>query len=176
MEDSFRGTRKARGFLTQTVGTNGRRRIEGMRHDPQENVNLEVISGEIPVISGYLSSAFDLLNVGDLDLIAQARERCDHLVVGVQSDEYVERVTGRAPVVPLVERMALVSHLRGVDVVIMHDDVDQPEFGSTDTVFTVTESAEPRRGDRVHRLSPTRQTQSRAIRAALAPQARTGVA
>jgi cytidyltransferase-like protein len=128
------------------------------------------------VISGYLSSAFDLLNVGDLDLIAQARQRCDHLVVGVHSDEYVERVTGRAPVVPLVERMALVGHIRGVDAVIMHDDADQPELGSTDTVFRVAESADHRHDHRVHRLAPTRQTESRAIRAALAPQARTGVA
>ena len=42
---------------------------------------------------GYLADSFDLINVRDLDLIAQARARCARLVVGVFTDEYVERVS-----------------------------------------------------------------------------------
>lgn len=69
---------------------------------------------------GYLACSFDLLNVGDLDVIDQARERCDELVVGVHDDGLVEAATGRPPVVPLSERLSLVSHLRGVSRVVVH--------------------------------------------------------
>ncbi|HEX8509801.1 MAG TPA: adenylyltransferase/cytidyltransferase family protein, partial [Propionibacteriaceae bacterium] len=69
---------------------------------------------------GYLADSFDLLNVGHLDLIAQANDLCSHLVVGVLSDELTERVQGVRPIVPLVERAALVAHLRGVHRVVAH--------------------------------------------------------
>jgi hypothetical protein len=71
---------------------------------------------------GYLAGDFDLINVRDLDVIAQASQYCSRLVVGVFSDEFAERHRGRRPIVPLVERMALVSHVRGVHSVVVHDD------------------------------------------------------
>lgn len=72
--------------------------------------------------SGYLVATFDLLNVRDLDLIEQAASRCDHLVVGVLSDEFVEQRLGRRPVVPADERVRLVGNVRGVDHALVHDD------------------------------------------------------
>lgn len=71
---------------------------------------------------GYLAGAFDLINVRDLDLIAQASQHCSTLVLGVFSDEFAERQYGRPPIVPLAERMALVSHVRGVQSVTVHDE------------------------------------------------------
>lgn len=41
---------------------------------------------------GCLADSFDLINVGDLDLIAQAGARCSRLVVGVFTDEYTEKL------------------------------------------------------------------------------------
>lgn len=75
---------------------------------------------------GYLAGAFDLINVRDLDLIAQASQYCSTLVVGVFTDDFAERQYGRPPVVPLVERMALVSHVRGVASVTVHDRTTLP--------------------------------------------------
>ena len=72
---------------------------------------------------GYLADSFDLINVRDLDLIAQARARCARLVVGVFTDDYVERVSGRRPVIPLSERMAVLQQVRGIVEVVAHDDV-----------------------------------------------------
>lgn len=71
---------------------------------------------------GYLADSFDLINVRDLDLIAQARARCARLVVGVFTDEYAERISGRRPVVPLSERMAVLREVRGIVEVVTHDD------------------------------------------------------
>lgn len=75
---------------------------------------------------GYLPHSFDLFNVAHLDLIAAARARVERLVVGVLSDEDVLARTGRAPVVPLVERVEILRHVRGVEEVVVHGDAAVP--------------------------------------------------
>ena len=82
------------------------------------------------MIAGYLPHGFDLFSVADLSLVDQARSHCDHLVVGVLTDEDIEARTGRRPVVPLSERLDIVSHVRGVDRVVVHDP-DQLPAGVT---------------------------------------------
>jgi cytidyltransferase-like protein len=76
---------------------------------------------------GYLPHSFDLFNVAHLDLIASALEHCDRLVLGVLADDEVLRRTGRPPVVPLVERLELVSHVRGVDSAVVHAAAPAPD-------------------------------------------------
>lgn len=75
---------------------------------------------------GYLLHAFDLINVSDLDLIRQAQGACTELVVGVLRDRDVVAVSGRSPVVPEHERVALVAQLRGVDRTFLHTDESIP--------------------------------------------------
>lgn len=114
---------------------------------------------------GYLSGSFDLLNVGDLDVIAQAGARCAELQVGVHPDEAVEALTGRPPVVPLAERLALVQHVRGVHAAEVHD----PRHGfpvGVSTVFVVAGAPTPAPEGAVL-LTPERETASAALRAAL---------
>jgi glycerol-3-phosphate cytidylyltransferase len=64
---------------------------------------------------GYAPGVYDLFHIGHLNLLARARERCDHLVAGVVSDELSARAKGRAPVVPLEERLEIVRNIRHVD-------------------------------------------------------------
>jgi glycerol-3-phosphate cytidylyltransferase len=71
---------------------------------------------------GYFADSFDMINVRDLDLIAQARERCSRLMLGVFTDDYAEQLFGRRPVVPLDERKAVLQHIGGVAEVLTHDD------------------------------------------------------
>jgi glycerol-3-phosphate cytidylyltransferase len=58
---------------------------------------------------------YDLFHIGHLNLLARASEHCDHLVAGVVSDELAAGVKGRAPVVPLAERLEIVRNIRCVD-------------------------------------------------------------
>lgn len=85
------------------------------------------------MIKGYLIGEFDLFNVADLDVIAQATRRCDELFVAVLSDEDVERLYGRAPVVPVHERCEIVRNLRGVASVGVFSGWAQA--GSYDVIF-----------------------------------------
>lgn len=68
---------------------------------------------------GYSSGVFDMFHVGHLNLLRRARNHCYHLVVGVASDEYVENLKGRPPVVPYDERIDIISALGIVDEVVV---------------------------------------------------------
>ena len=119
---------------------------------------------------GYLAGGFDLINVGDLDVISQARALCTQLVIGVLSDEAVLKSTGRPPVVPLVERLALVQHLRGVDKVVVHDEGDASQFRDATAVFSVLNDT-AFSGDREPvLLTPNRRTASATLRRVLHPE------
>ena len=67
--------------------------------------------------TGYLMGVFDLFHTGHLNLIEKAAERCEKLIVGVLSDEIVEEQKGAPPIVPLGDRMRIISALEAVDQV-----------------------------------------------------------
>lgn len=116
---------------------------------------------------GYLAHSFDLLNVRDLDLLAQVAERCDEVVAGVLSDELVEQRYGRRPVVPLGERMALVARIRGVGRVVEQAAPVVPAGLAAVTAFVVVD--EPSVLDQVDAvvLTPRQETTSEVLRHAL---------
>lgn len=66
---------------------------------------------------GYAAGAFDLFHVGHLNILRQAKENCDFLIAGVVSDQMLELTKGRKPIIPLEERMEIVSHISFVDQV-----------------------------------------------------------
>ncbi|KQX08540.1 cytidyltransferase [Leifsonia sp. Root1293] len=64
---------------------------------------------------GYAAGAFDLFHVGHLNLLRHAKSHCDVLIAGVVSDEMLLRTKGAPPIVPLAERLEIVSHISFVD-------------------------------------------------------------
>ena len=77
------------------------------------------------MITGYVPGGFDMLHVGHLYILTEAAKRCDHLIAGVATDESLERMKGRGPIVPLTERMSMVAALRMVDSVVPDYDQDK---------------------------------------------------
>jgi glycerol-3-phosphate cytidylyltransferase len=67
---------------------------------------------------GYVPGVFDMFHVGHLNILRRARMHCDYLIAGVVSDDKATAAKGRAPVVPLLERMEIVGHCRLVDEVV----------------------------------------------------------
>ena len=72
-------------------------------------------------VMGYVPGVYDMFHVGHLNILRRAREGCDELVVGAVTDEVVERTKGKLPVVPLAERMEILSSLSIVDRVVADD-------------------------------------------------------
>jgi glycerol-3-phosphate cytidylyltransferase len=66
---------------------------------------------------GYAPGAFDLFHIGHLNLLRQAKERCDFLIAGVAADEVLMQHKGIMPVVPLAERLEIVRNVRFVYIV-----------------------------------------------------------
>ncbi|MFE5409677.1 adenylyltransferase/cytidyltransferase family protein [Microbacterium sp. NPDC056569] len=64
---------------------------------------------------GYAAGAFDLFHIGHLNILRQARERCDVLIAGVVSDEMLKLSKGIEPFVPTAERVAIVEAITYVD-------------------------------------------------------------
>ena len=123
---------------------------------------------------GYLADSFDLINVRDLDLIAQARARCTRLVVGVFTDEHAEWLFGRRPVVPLSERMAVLRHVRGVDEVVVHDG--GAAQAAPNVVHFAADDARRDLMDEAVWLTPRRRSESVVLRNVLAPADQEAVA
>ncbi|SDR75590.1 Cytidylyltransferase-like [Friedmanniella luteola] len=117
--------------------------------------------------TGYLAHSFDLLNVRDLDLVAQAADHCDEVVAGVLSDDLVEQRYGRRPVVPVAERMALVARLRGVTRVVEQTAPELPEDLPGATLFVVADEPAVLDAVDVVVLTPRRESASEVLRHAL---------
>jgi glycerol-3-phosphate cytidylyltransferase len=64
---------------------------------------------------GYASGAFDLFHVGHLNILRNAKSRCDFLIAGVVSDEMLRIHKDVTPVIPLAERLEIVRNVRCVD-------------------------------------------------------------
>ena len=76
-------------------------------------------------IIGFTAGTFDMFHIGHLNLLRNARSRCDYLIVGVNSDRLVQEYKGKRVVIPLEERMEIVRSLRFVDEVLEVDSLDK---------------------------------------------------
>ena len=77
---------------------------------------------------GYAAGAFDLFHVGHLNILRRARENCDYLIAGVVSDEMLQRSKGITPIIPLSERLDIVSSIAYVDQAVAEDVPDKMEM------------------------------------------------
>jgi D-glycero-beta-D-manno-heptose 1-phosphate adenylyltransferase len=69
------------------------------------------------------NGCFDLLHVGHVRYLEEARRLGDVLFVGVNSDAAVARLKGEGrPLMPAIERMEILATLRPVDHVVEFDD------------------------------------------------------
>ena len=103
---------------------------------------------------GYASGVFDMFHIGHLNILRSARGHCRTLVVGVASDEYVEVLKGRAPVVPLVERLEIISALGLVDEVIIDHSEDKTKAWAErhfDVIFKGDDWKGSPKGERLER-------------------------
>lgn len=70
-----------------------------------------------------VTGGFDPLHSGHIAYFKSAKELGDHLVVGINSDDWLTRKKGR-PFMPLEERAAIIKELACVDEVIAFNDND----------------------------------------------------
>jgi len=76
-------------------------------------------------VIGYTTGVFDLFHIGHLNIIKKASENCDYLIVGVTTDQEVERVKNKTPIIPFEERIEIVDSLKFVDQAVPEENVDK---------------------------------------------------
>ena len=76
---------------------------------------------------GYTTGVFDLFHIGHLNILKRARLECDHLIVGITTDELSESVKNKKPFIPFQERMDLVEAVKYVDEVVPQTSYDKME-------------------------------------------------
>lgn len=78
---------------------------------------------------GYTNGYYDLFHIGHLRLIQNAAGLCDHLIVGVITDDVSEQTKGKRPIVPLDQRLEIVRGIKGVGVAVaVSDDNKRKEW------------------------------------------------
>ena len=78
-----------------------------------------------PYNVGYTTGVFDLFHIGHLILLRNAKSLCDHLIVGVSTDELVIDYKNKKPVIPFKDRLEIVGAIKYVDTVVPQYDMNK---------------------------------------------------
>ena len=74
------------------------------------------------MIIGYTTGVYDMFHIGHLNIIRRAKEQCDYLIVGVSTDELVQKEKNKVPIIPYKERAEIIAALKYVDQVVPQPD------------------------------------------------------
>jgi glycerol-3-phosphate cytidylyltransferase len=70
---------------------------------------------------GIVFSAFDMFHAGHIAMLSEARNHCDYLIAGLQTDPTIDRPdTKNRPVQSIVERQIQLAACRYVDEVVVY--------------------------------------------------------
>lgn len=67
---------------------------------------------------GFTCSTFDLLHAGHVQMLRDAKDQCDYLIVGLQFDPSVDRAEKNSPIQTVVERYTQLKAVGYVDEII----------------------------------------------------------
>ena len=70
---------------------------------------------------GITFSTFDLLHAGHIAMLAEAKNHCDYLICGIQTDPTIDRPDSKnPPIQSIVERQIQLSAVRYVDETVVY--------------------------------------------------------
>ena len=70
---------------------------------------------------GFTCGTMDLLHAGHVLMLKEARNNCDHLIVGVQTDPSIDRAEKNKPIQSLEERIIQVEGCKYVDDILIYE-------------------------------------------------------
>jgi len=70
---------------------------------------------------GFTCSCFDLLHAGHILMLKDAKEQCDYLVVGLQTDPTLDRPEKNKPIQSQKERYIQLEAIKYIDDIFVYD-------------------------------------------------------
>lgn len=70
---------------------------------------------------GFTASTFDLLHAGHIAMLREAKEHCDYLICGLQTDPSIDRKSKNKPIQTIVERQVQLAAVKYVDEIIVYE-------------------------------------------------------
>lgn len=77
------------------------------------------------MIIGYTTGVFDMFHIGHLNILKKAKNHCDYLIVGVSTDELVQKEKNKTPIIPYSDRARIVEAIKYVDRVVPQINKDK---------------------------------------------------
>lgn len=74
---------------------------------------------------GFLCGFFDLLHDGHIDILRQAKQQCDYLIVAVGTDEFMIKRKNRISVLSYEQRVKIVESIKYVDLVVPETNLNK---------------------------------------------------
>lgn len=71
---------------------------------------------------GYTTGVYDMFHIGHLNILKKAKEHCEYLIVGVSTDELVQKEKNKTPIIPFEERCEIINSIKYVDEVVPQFD------------------------------------------------------
>lgn len=69
---------------------------------------------------GFTCSCFDLFHAGHVMMLKEAKEQCDYLIVGLQTDPTIDRPEKNRPIQSVFERFVQLDACKYVDEVVVY--------------------------------------------------------
>ena len=70
---------------------------------------------------GFTCGAFDLLHAGHIVMFKEAKNNCDYLIVGLQTDPSIDRKEKNKPVQSIYERYIQLNAIKHINEIIPYD-------------------------------------------------------
>ena len=84
-------------------------------------MNMRVGRKKYLMVKGFTCSCFDLLHAGHILMLKDAKEQCDYLIVGLQTDPTIDRPEKNKPIQSFEERYIQLQAVKYIDEIFIYD-------------------------------------------------------
>ncbi|MBI45092.1 MAG: glycerol-3-phosphate cytidylyltransferase [Candidatus Marinimicrobia bacterium] len=84
---------------------------------------------------GFTCSCFDLLHAGHIIMLKDAKNQCDHLIVGLQTDPTIDRPEKNKPIQSFQERKIQLEAVKYIDEII--------EYSTENELYSLLKKIKP---------------------------------
>ena len=84
-------------------------------------MNMRVGRKKYLMVKGFTCSCFDLLHAGHILMLKDAKEQCDYLIVGLQTDPTLDRPEKNKPIQSFEERKIQLEAVKYVDEIFVYE-------------------------------------------------------